>query len=448
MNRSFGVKSLSALIAGATLLSLAGCGGGGHSGLRGEVSGVVFDVDGYVVRDASVESSGESTVSNSAGVYALTDIPARDVVVTAEVTRNGVRYLGQNVATVTYGERTKNVNIAVYREDQLASMYGTVRDVDGHRLQGIRVFLRPDDDPSTTADDTLLTSAVAVTDSNGQYSVGRLCSGLTYRLQVNGRTYNSAMSTVNLSAGENRQLNLTVPDGTEVSLPVPSNLSATAYTSPSAVRGDSKLARAVESLRQKLRPKATHTITRTTVRGNPIEVDLFWDPSQSTGLLGDGIYRGTNGGALRNVDFLRDPEAVFFADYDDNLVENTSYSYAISALDTLYDGTYGETDVSNAATVSPLGDLILSGVTAGAHPTFRWQSVYGATRYSVFLYTEYPTIGVDYTFTNYDSPVNGTSYTYDGAALTSGRTLYYIVTAERPDQSAVSFSQVGLFTVP
>lgn len=433
----------------STLL-LIGCGGGGGgTNQRGEISGVVFDSQGFVVRDAAVYGGDKETVSNSAGVYILSGVPARDVTVKAEITKSGVRYFGQNVGTVALNERTKSVNITLVRSDLLASIHGIIRDVDGNRVQGVRVFVHPDDDPTTTDDDTVNSSAVAITNDKGEYSVEGLSSAINYRVQVNARTFNSTFDAFKLSSGEDRRLDYRIPDATLVDLPVPTGLQVTAFTSPAGVRSAARQQAAYAELKKKLRPTANTVATRTTVRGNPIEVDLFWDPIQNTGLLGYGIYRGLTGRSLRNVGFLRDPQATFYADNDEEIVENTGYSYAITALDTLYDGTYGETDASASANTTPLGDLRVTSVTAGTRPTFTWAGLTNATRFTVYLFDQYPSIGIDSIFDNYANPATGTSYTYDGAqALTRGRTYYYILVAESANLTAVSFSPVGTFTVP
>lgn len=454
MNRRSRVKSSLALFAGLSLLLVAGCGGkGGTTDTRGEVSGVVFDQEGFVVRGARVYYAGagannQETVTTTAGTYNLSDLPAQDITIRAELTKGGVRFYGQNLASVTEGDRAKNVNIALYPENQIATLRGQVRDRDGSLLRGIRVFLRPVDDPSTTDDDTLLTSAVGITDSSGTFNIGGLLGGQTYRVQVNGLDFNSDFDTITLNAQETRTVNFNVPDGQIINVPAPSNLLATAYTAPMAVRSDARLGDAIEMMKFRLRPQRTKAITKTTVRGNPIEIDLFWDDIENTALLGFGVYRGAGNNALRNVGFLRDPLAVFFADNDDALVEDVSYTYGLTSLDTLYDGNEGESELSNTATVTPLSDLLLGSATSAAQPTFRWTTVSRATRYSVFLFTEYPSIGVTEIFSNYETPVNTNQFTYNGPALTSGRTYYYFVVGETADQTAVSISQVGQVTVP
>ena len=88
--RSFIVKRSWVLIAGLGII-LAGCGGGGGGGGYnpgiGSVSGVVYDQNGNIVRNAQVFFGGGGsgpqiqTVSNSNGAYILNGLPAFDDVI-------------------------------------------------------------------------------------------------------------------------------------------------------------------------------------------------------------------------------------------------------------------------------------------------------------------------------------------------------------------------------
>lgn len=431
--------------------ALVGCGGGGGETVYpGEVSGVVFDADGYVVRGARIytTASKSEAVSTTSGTYTLYSVPAEDVLIRAEIYKSNVRYYGQNLASVSSTDRAKNVNITLVPESQLATFRGQVRDAFGNRMRGIRVFVRP------AAANTVLSSAIGITDSSGNFSIGGLMSGVSYTVQMNGLGYNSDFDSIVLTTGTNPSRTYNVPDGEITNVPAPSLTGVTAFTSPPATRSTMQEQNAIEALKARFRPREAQATSRTTVRGNPIEVDLFWDEISSTALLGYGIYRGRTDSALRNVGFLRDPQAVFFADNDDAIVEDVSYSYAISSLDTLWDGVDGESDPSTPWSVVPLGDLILGSVTPNVNPTFRWSGVAGAQSYGVYIFSQYPGIGVEELA--FKSGITDTQFTYNDTNLTSGRTYYYVVYAERSTQqtfdttsfaNAYSFSQVGQFVV-
>lgn len=436
------------MLALGALLALAGCGGSGGVTERGEVSGVIFDADGTVVRDARVYyDSGRETRSNVGGVYVLNDMPAKDLVVKAEIVKNGVTFRGQNVARVSNGERTKDVNIALYRSDQIATVEGTIRDRQGRLLSGMRVFMRP-------ADDSILTSSTAITNNDGYFRIGGLGANISYRVQANGLGYNSDFDTISLNPGETRYVEFTAPDQPGDGVYPPENLSAYAYTTPASVRGSSLQSNAMEAMKQILNPKRTSKPgTRLTSNGNRVEVDLFWDrPSTSdelTALLGYAIYRGTNSSNLTNTDFLRDPQARFFSDLDDSLIEQVNYTYAMTALDTLYDGSEGESGRSNTATVRPLGDMRLGNVNNSSRPTFTWSNAPGAASYVVYIFDNYPSI---YETERYlSAPITGNTFNYNDVPLGSGRTFYYVIVAMNTSNfntaTAYSISPVGQFTV-
>jgi len=436
------------MLALGAILVLVGCGGSGSTNGQGEASGVVFGSDGTVVRDAHVfYDGGHETSSNVAGVYVISGLPTKDVVIKAEVTKDGVTYRGQNVALVNSGERTKDVNIAVFAPGQLATLRGTVRDRQGRLLSGMRVFARP-------VDDSFPATATARTNNDGDFEIGGLGANINYRVQVNGLGYDSDLDTFSLSPGESRYVEFTAPDPAGNGVARPQNLAASVYTSPRSTRGIAKQELAMEAIKQLLSPKrAAKPATRLTTNGNRIEVDLFWDrPSTTddiTELLGYGIYRAIGNGDFSNTDFLRDPQANYFADLDDSLIEQRNYTYGITALDTLFDGSEGETGLSNTVTVRALGDLILGNVNATSQPTFNWTAAPGASSYLVYIFDEFPSIKVTERFVS--NAVTGTSFHYTGTPLGNGRTFYYVVVAEDgsspENSSAFSISSVGQFVV-
>jgi hypothetical protein len=195
------------------------------------------------------------------------------------------------------------------------------------------------------------------------------------------------------------------------------------------------------------------TVKRTTVNGNTIEIDLVWVRQPFKDLLGYGIYRGSSPSNLASVDFLRDPLAEIYADNDDALIEGTNYTYAMTSLNTTYGGGFGESDLSNTTTVKTLGDLEDRGVSYGPL-TFRWNSAIGAEKYVVYVFDTYPSFYHTTRWTNYSSPVAGTSLAYGGPTLVSGRTYYYLLLgvadydAGSDTWSSNTFSPIGTFVAP
>ncbi len=426
--------------------ALSGCGGDGADTF-GEVSGNVFDAEGNPVRDARVTVEGGETQTNSFGSYRIDRAGSGDVTVRAEVRQGNVRYFGQNVASVFEGERAKSVNITVYPESQLATLRGATLDRQGFRLTGVRVFVRP-------IGSNVLSSAQTVSDEDGNFQIERLRGDTDYEILSNAPGYGDDRDTFRLDDGETRDLSITLGNPVDTAFQPPANLIVTAWTSPAEVTRDRKQASALEAMKQLLDPKRAgrkviRKSDRDTVQGNPIEVELVWDRPNGDSLLGFGIYRADNGAQqLRNVDFLRDPLAEIYVDSSREILEGRPYDFGVTTLNTLYPDTEeSESVLSSVERVTPLGDLEALSVT-GSPPTFRWTAASGATQYSLFLFSEYPRIGVPSVFDNDATPVTATSYTYNGPNLVSGRTYYYILLGTNNDRSARTLSRVESFVAP
>ncbi len=421
---------------------MSGCGGaGGGTFVPGEVSGVVSDSDGGTVRDALVFEGDVETFSNSGGIYVLMDVAPGQRVIRAELTKNGIDYSGQNVTTVFEGERSKNVNIAVVRTDRQARIHGTVRDGFGNRISGARIF----------AFGNAFTSSIAITNSSGNYEIRGLASGVTYTVTASARRFNSDVDTALMSPGQNRELDFELSDESNATLPAPENLTALAWTSPFEATRSVNQASGIEAIKRMRDPRraARMRSSRTTSLGNHVEVDLYWDPLPSqyyTSLLGFGVYRSLSPVGLSSpIDFLRDPNALFFADIDDGLVEGAVYYYEITALNTTYpDSGNSESLPSNRYGVETLGDMEAL-PASGLVPTFQWFPALGAEEYVVYLFDEFPGIGVTTFWSNEGNPAAGTSLTYSGPALTPGRRYYFVVLGLANGNTSLTISRIGDF---
>lgn len=430
--------------AGIALLFVLGCGGGGgekaQSLGRGEVSGVVFDADHQPVRGATVyvDTGGtRETVTDSLGSYVLTGVIADDVVIGAR-TADGT-YLGQNLARVYKGERDVSVNITLYPAGSLGRVYGKVTDGQGRALRGLRVFARP-------TDGDVLSSASAVTDGNGFYSIGRLARNVEYRLLANNLGRGEATTPITLTGSETRQ-DLALTGESNPTLSPPEALEAIAYTTP----GEDTLSRSVDSSAQR---KALESVKRlldptraarlaklaktrnTTTYDEPIEIDLSWNEYTTIDTYGFGIYRFVGTGTTPIETFLHDPLANYFADGDATIRDGVSYTYRITAINSSYDENTGagESEYSNSSTVVPLGELLLNPPVNGAA---RWQSVGGADLYQVYSYAQYPGLAVAPIEKSAELSAGTTAYT-----LPAG-TRYYVVVASRADGSAQALSPVA-----
>lgn len=439
LSRSLVVSMVRFFVLFLVAAMVAGCGGIGPN-FVGEISGVVFDANGDIVREARVFFQGKETFSNSSGIYVLQDVGEGQVAVRADVVRNGVTFSGVNVFQVFRSERTKNANIVVVRQSQQASIHGTVRDRFGNRVAGARVF----------AVGNALTSNVDITDGFGDYALDRLQSGISYLVTATARTYNSDTATVLLVSGEDRQLNLILDDETNPTLPAPQNVVAVAWTTPfEATRAPNKAA-AFEAIKRLIDPRrAQRHSGRDTPAGNHVEVDVYWGWAATQfddALLGFGIYRATSAlGPATAVDFVNDPNALFFADIDQGLFVNQVYYYEVTALNTSYpDFPNSESPPSNRFDVLTLGDLFLLGTTNGPL-TFHWQAAQNADEYSVFLFDELPSIGVNAFWDTGLSPTTGTSQVYTGPVLQSGHRYFYIVLGTANLGDSRTLSAIGEF---
>lgn len=428
-------------------LLLAGCGGGGGSAQKGEISGVVFDGDGKPVKGATVyvDAGGHrETETDSAGTYVLRDVAAKDLIVRAQ-TPDG-NFLGQNLSRVFTNERDISVNITLYPSTSLARVVGQVTNASGRVQQGLRVFARP-------TDGSILSSASALTDADGFYEIDRLVQGVEYRIVANapGRGEDSRLLT--FATRETRQ-NLVLGTASNPDLAAPANLDAISYTSPgqdtfrSAGISADQASKAMEAIKQQIDPKraarlAKKAATRDTSLGRPIEVDLFWDEYGIVDTYGFGIYRRALPSTVDTSTFLHDPLAAYYADGDGLLQPGVQYSYGITAISSSFDeGTgEGQSPLSTRITVTPLEDLLL---LPNVGQTVNWSTVAGAGKYKVYVYSSYPDVGVPTLETSSDLSGSATSYTI-AASLTPGRRYFYVVVASRSDNSANALSIVGSF---
>ena len=428
------------LFLGALALLVAGCGGtNGTNGTgQGDVAGVVFDTDGNVVRGARVfvDNPPREATSNSSGSYVLSGLPANDILIRADVTQDGITYVGQNLARVFGFDRAKNVNIVVTPQSQVARIHGTVTTSGGAPVSGARVFAIGENN---------LTSSMDITDGNGDYTIGRLAAGVSYEVSAGSADFRSDGTVITLSPTEDRDLDFTTDLVTGTgTLPFPANIDGVAWTSPDDTTRSVDAASAYEAIKRIYDPKRAQraSLTRLTPSGDIVEVDLTWDRVFSDFLLGYGIYRANGtAGTLVADDFLRDPLAEFYADTDNALNEGATYSYAITSVNT----DRQESDFSDEITLHTLGHT--TALSPSFDPLrFRWQLTSGAENYVVFLFDENPRVGVSPIWDNSATPATGSSLLYSGPALNGGQTYYYVVLGLANANTSRSISRIISFT--
>jgi hypothetical protein len=433
------------------LFTLDGCGGGGGGGnnVQGSVSGVVFDINGNPVRGATVYTGDQynvTTVSNSAGSYRLTPVAGQVNTIYASLTSNGVQYVGENTFQVYNGEQTKTVNITIVPASGVANVSGFATDRSGQAYSGVQI---------SALASTGFSAEMVLSGSDGSYRLNNLVPGVSYTILASGKGFNSDRTVTTFAQGESRTLNFNLNDATGGLTAVPANLTATAYTSPSNPSRSVTQDRAIQNMKRILDPSYAKrhpaaSKTRSTPLGNYTEVDLNWTGQNDPALLGYSVYR-TQGNSVptTSIDFLGDPLASFYADLDASFLVGNSYTYGITSLNTVYGTTGGaESALSNTSTAQVLGDLVLAAVDPVA-VTFNWQQASYASTYAVYLFDQYPDLGVT-SIWNSDNPTDltgGTQKTYSGSgALISGHTYYYIVVGRSSGTNGVTFSPVGTFT--
>lgn len=438
------MKRISSFFGPLLMLLLFGCGGVGTSDERtAEITGNVTDIGGNIVQNAIITCDGRQTTSNTSGAFHLTGIREGVWALRAQSSpSDGIVFSAETSVQTFRDQRTRNMNLTLVRSDQQASIYGVVRDRFGNILQGARVFA------IISSGGVQLSSVMDITNANGEYDLRRLAAGFTYIINGSARGFSSDRDSVVLSPGESRRFDITVGDAADPLLTPPQNLTAVAWTSPAiGTVGDSSELRAIEAVKRIHDPRRSSR-QDATVFGNPIEVDLYWDlpTSNMQYLLGYGIYRAyTSLGTSIAVDYHRDPESTFFADASDELVENATYYYEITALNVNYPDTgNSESNFSNRVAVSTLGDLFLEPVTFGP-TTFHWEPGSGASQYYVYLFDEYPQFGTVEIYRN-TAPIGGTSHVYPNTPpLQSGRTYYYMVLGTANGGNSLTISRLGQF---
>lgn len=430
---------------GILALTLIACGGGGTQ--TGSVSGLILDTDGNPVRGARVyveNSPVRETVSNSSGSFSLTGVVADNLQVKASISKGSTTFYGENFVQVFGNENSQSMNVVVMPLSQVAAVQGTVTESSrGVRVQGARITAKP-----TTG--SQFATAQTITDSNGNYFLNGLQSGVSYQIIASFSGFRSTDAARIPSAGVTISQNFTLQNSTDGVIPSPTNLSAVAWTSPGEISRDRVAAQAIDNVKKFIDVRYKKSATRVTANGNAVEVQLFWDKFDSLNILGYEIWRKRGNGDWSGIDFLRDPISESYLDSDQELRENLAYSYAVAGGNSNYPNTDNSAgDFSNTVSVTPLGDMFVNSVnTGGGQVTFNWQAVNGASNYTIYVFSEYPGVRVTSYANNFNSPATGTSWTYNLTPLASGQRYYYLVMGANSDDTARTLSAVGSFVAP
>lgn len=431
------MKKLFALSCALSLLALIGCGGDTRP-RTSSVTGAVVDANFNPVRGATVSALGGSTKTSETGAYQLTGIADGEVEVTATLSANGTNYRGRTWVFNSENEQQRSANIVIAPVGELATLKGTVFDRDGFRLQGATVFAYMGSG----------SSARIFTDKNGNFTMRDMIANVNYSISASGQGYRSDQLTLVLAEGQTRTLNFTLSSPGLPALDPPQNVGITSWVS---WPGDGRATDAVQSIdwmkahMDKGKDRKFVARTRALRSDMQVEAELFWDQQQFPDLFGFGVYRANSFSApLTSLDFYFDPLSPYYQDV--GLNPNSSYSYALTTIATLFPdfSNQTESDFSERVNINTLNLLRVNPVTFSP-VRFNWQNGSGATDFVVYLFDRYPSVNVDSIWTNESNPATGNGAVYDGPNLQSGRTYYYIVLGGADGFTARTISPVKTF---
>ncbi len=472
-----------------------GGGGGGGGGTRvSTVVGQVTDAQGAPLVGASVAIGGLSAITTQFGNYRLpnVEIPSGKVsqayIINASAMVNGVQWTGSNVTEAFAGVAiTNNTHIVVSAPASQGAIEGRVTTLNGAALAGASVYASiafPPDPLNPTAPTVFsnLSSFLAITDSNGNYSLPQLPPSSLYVVvasypgKLNGR-----QSGVQVSAGFATTLNFSLagPSGASTT-PVATGLYGISITFPStATRATNVSVNAL--LRQRILQQKgwanrhvaikgslpNSAITRAAPAGTSIENIMTWDYAPLNNLFGYVVLRSIRvSDAFTPYAVLQDALAERFTDADTVITPDISYYYSIARLDTInYPAGGSEGDpVIPPIVVQPLSPIALAAPANNSSvnsPTFSWSKVNRATLYQILVYDRFPTLQSDTDLTNGVQPIwpadsanpgtslitNGSlSQAYQGPALIPGHQYFWVVLASDRVGSAFSVSPLFTFT--
>jgi len=426
-------RHLCFLVVLLALLMTLGC--GGESAPKSSIiSGRVTFADGLPARGATVTSRDASTVTSTNGAYVLNEVRAADQAVYAEYREGDTRYVAVNIARTFANEQDQNINLVLVPERQTASIVGTVYDRFGNALELVTVF---------ALGSGSLSSNKAITDKDGKFRIDRLMAGESYTVMASAGGYSSDSDQFVLDAGERLEVDFTLGNPGTPGLIPPQDLSIIAWTSFAS--RDSRQKGALAWAKSAL-GRPGQASTRLSSAGNPIEVEIEWTPFDSRNILGYVVYRGRSEDSLTGYDFFREPIGSVYIDSDVRLNPNSTYFYQLATASTRYPRETGSlSDRSDLLSVTPLNDLTLRS-TLQEPLAFRWNAVFGAEEYVVFLFDEYPGDGVERIWTNSDRRTRSTELVYNGdVPLVRGRTYYFLVLGLADGDNSRTLSEVGSF---
>ena len=348
----------------------------------GTIQGTVKDTNNQPIQGATVSVEGTSlqATTNSQGYYQITDVPAGNKTVTAS--KSG------------YNSQSKTVNVVA----------GQTVTVD-FQLQPVTATGRISGIVYGSIPNTLIYKATvkatgngrtysALTSEDGRYEL-RVPTG-TYTVTVSKETFNDATISVTVNSGETKtqDFHLTTGSGGTISNP-PDVLSwsVIAYTIPSEIDIRSLKVNPSRNGKLEFEPKSLPLLTKNSgdyksFIGLQVNINI----SDNTGVKGVRFYKSDSpNGPFTLVDNPIGPYLIGFAfDSDPSITPGVPSKYYTFS----FWGDSGESSMQKEPVRTiPLQPCILSspsnGATVGPIPTFSWNAVPGADRYSIQVWRNY-----------------------------------------------------------
>ncbi len=442
---------------------------------KGVVSGVVYDRFGATPTHALLKLQTlqgeivETTRSSAYGLFQFPPVPPGTYTVTAEITIEGGREVGQVENVVVEAGKRASVSLVVFPADLMGAVEGTVKTPDNKPIPSAQVAVL-----YYAADlDFVLTSRRTLTDSHGRFRLDNIPAA-TQVIVARKEGYQSAQTQVIVRQGERAYIEIVMQSlSTTPTLQPPTQVFAIAYTVPTefwqSEEGKGRMAITGKQGSEFYRQVLTNLLRRhshpgakileqmsspqkATTRFFPIgfmgSVGIGWQPPlsiPSQGLLGYKIYRSipnSTGWKLRLV--IDEPEQTTAEDVAYDFTPGQTYRYSVSAIG--LDGK--ETSKSEPAQTTFLPPIRLIEPLENAQVTqsqlqFRWTPVGGSVPfYFVQLYSDLEAMLFGNPVWSTDAISGTTQAIYDGQPLLKGKTYWWLVigTDQRNWRDAKSFT--------
>ncbi|MCS7265061.1 MAG: PEGA domain-containing protein [Armatimonadetes bacterium] len=442
---------------------------------KGVVSGVVYDRFGVTPAHALLKlqtRQGEivaTTRSSAYGLFQFPPVPPSTYIVTAEITVEGDKEVGQLENVIVDAGKRTFVSLVVFPADLFGTVEGTVKTPDSKPIPNAQVSVLY----YAAELDFVLTSRRTLTDNQGRFRIENVPTA-TQVIVVRKEGYQSAQTQAIVRKNEIASVEIILqPLGTLPTLQPPTRVFAIAYTVPTefwqseegkgqGAKGEKRSAEFYRKVLASLLRRFNHPAAKILEKLSRTEqipsrffpfgfigsVGIGWQPPlsiPSQGLLGYRIYRSiptSTGWKLRLV--IDEPEQTTAEDVAFDFTPGQTYQYAVSAIG--LDGKEtSKSELAQATFLPPIRSLepADNAQVAQSELQFRWTPVNGLVPfYFVQLYGDLDALLFGNPVWSTDAISGTTQATYDGQPLLKGKTYWWLVigTDERDWHDARSFT--------